>query len=213
MQTRVKAVMSLAMFPLHLGAVLPELSLEIIRDALANVSKGYRESLFRPYVREYPLRTLGSVRTIQLTTPHSRMMNRAWARRYLAKYTESDAEREYRQEGPEYLELIVRTSCSNVVCANEPSSQKYRIIAVFKGDPIRNPTPQPYGTWEIMSMPFWIFRGTSEEGSPRWEIGGGEFRVAIPLARLLDRNADLEVVVSEPDGHRTEALFELSQLP
>ena len=217
----------LALFPLNLGAVHPELSLEIIRDALTNVSKGVTESLITPYHRTYPHRTPASVRAIQLTTPHSRMVYRAWARRNLGRYTEYDAEREYRQEGPEYLEVIVTISCgqpqtvlpgnpvgpwwdgSSTPCRSDFLLNEYQITAVFKADPARNPTSRPYASWEMRPTPFWSI---SDEGYPTSVIGG-ELRVALPLASLLDPNADLEVVVSEPDGQTTKALFELSQLP
>jgi len=235
--TIVKAAALLAIFPPSLGAVLPELSLEMIRDALTTVSKGGSESLLTPYLRFYPHRTPASVRAVQLTTPYTRLVTRAWARRNLGRYTEYDAERDYRQEGPEYLEVIVTISCgppfsdsrinpegdwdpfydlraslgrkgSWGACGWDFFLNEYQITAVFKADPARNPTPRPYGSWIMKPTPAWSSWDEVPLSAP-----GGVLRVTIPLASLLDPNANLEVIVSAPDGHTTEALFELSQLP
>jgi len=227
--TTVQAVVLLALFPPSLGAVLPELSLEMIRDTLATVSWGRSESLLTPYLRSYPSFTLASVTSIQLTTPYSRFVTRARTRDDLSKslsrytvgrdmnlnrYTEDEAERDYKLEGPEYLEAIVTISCGSPrssSCRSDFLLNEYQITAVFKADPARNPTSRPYASWIMRPLPVWGTR-ISVEGYETFLIGG-TLRVAIPLASLLNPNAGLEVIVSERDGHPTEALFELSQLP
>lgn len=231
MHMQVKVAVLLALFPLNLGAVLPELPMEMIRRALATVEQGGDKSLLPLYRSSYPPRTPASVTAIRLTTPYSRLLNRARARKNLYlhdKYTEDQAEREYRQEGPEYLEVIVTISCGwpptvssgnrgglpywdavgSTPCNSEFSLDKYQITAIYKDDPGGNPTSHPYAGRGMKQTLFWSI---GDEGRPVSVIGGG-LRVALPLTSIAP-HADLEVVISEPDGHTTKALFELSQLP
>lgn len=221
----VKVALLSILIPLNLRAVLPELSLETIREALATVSRGDGELQLTPYLRSYSHHPPASVRAIQLTTPYSRLVNRAMlSKNRRSNYTEDQAVRESWQEGPAYLEVIVTISCgwsesvsrgwlwywdgSRIPCSVDFSLGKYQITVNF-----RNPNGQPashtYAASEIIPQLFFIWTGTGKERS--FSVIGGEMRVALPLA-FVGPNADLEVVVSEPEGRPTKALFELSRL-
>lgn len=217
----------LVLLPPSLEAVYPELSLEIIRNALAEVRKGGTESLLEPYVLTYPHHPPASIRAIQLTTPYSRLVKRAWLNRHVSGYRETDADREYRQEGPAQLEVVVTISCgwpstvssptqysgsywdgSDTPCSADFSLDAYRIAAIFKNSAEEEPLSRTLADNQPIQTQRW---STPDQGLSVSVIGG-EVRMAIPLVAVAHAG-DFEIAVTEPSGHVTLAKFDLPKLP
>jgi hypothetical protein len=96
---------------------------------------------------------------------------------------------------------------SNSPCRSEFSLDNYQSAFIYEDGPGGNPTYWPYAGEETIQR---LFTSTWDEGLSFLVIGG-ELRVVLPLT-VIAPYENLEMVVSEPDGHITTALFELSQL-
>ena len=197
--------------PASLDAVLPELKSTDIRRALAIVRAREENSWLEKYRRTYPFRAPQSVEKIELATDFTRTLIRARTQKELGNYyTEFRAERDYRGKNHNVVEVIALISLSPQAIPSSFASpfSDYSILLVYT-DRQGRPERRSYSGRQILRK---LLCGGLECAQPSPErIDGAELKVLLPLA-WIDPASDLTVVLNEPDGHSTAALFNLSGL-